>query len=249
MPSKKQSIFILLILLVVALTSFTWGVMTLYRKIFPYELVHYAAFAVLGSRASAPKPRISFFEEFDVKADVVMIGDSNTEGALWNEIFSEFRIANRGVGRDKTDDILKRLDSIFAVEPKKAFLMVGINDIYSGYDVGEIVENYINVIMRLQNRGIVVYIQSTLECSKSNCGKRLSKVRELNEELRKYASTNNVEYIDINNGLSSETDGLLPEYTYDGIHLNGKGYLVWSRAIRPYIEVNQSDKRSSSYIE
>ena len=63
-------------------------------------------------------------------------------------------------------------------------------------------------------------------------------MRELNQELRKYASTNNVEYIDINNGLSSETDGLLPEYTYDGIHLSGKGYLVWSRAIRPYIEVN-----------
>ena len=238
MPSKKQSIFILLILLVVALTSFTWGVMTMYRKVFPYELVRSAAFAVLGSRASAPKPRISFFEEFVTKADVVMIGDSITREALWNEVFPDVRIANRGVGRDKADDILKRLDSIFAVEPKKAFLMVGINDIYSGYDVGEIVENYNNVIMRLQNRGIVVYIQSTLECSKSTCGKRLSKVRELNEELRKYASTNNVEYIDINNGLSSETDGLLPEYTYDGIHLNGKGYLVWSRAIRPYIEVN-----------
>ena len=76
MPSKKQSIFILLILLVVALTSFSWGVMTMYRKVFPYELVRSAAFAVLGSRASAPKPRISFFEEFVTKADVVMIGDS-----------------------------------------------------------------------------------------------------------------------------------------------------------------------------
>ena len=53
----------------------------MYRKIFPYELVRSAAFAVLGSRASAPKPRISFFEEFVTKADVVMIGDSITREA------------------------------------------------------------------------------------------------------------------------------------------------------------------------
>ena len=238
MPSKKQSIFILLILLVVALTSFSWGVMTMYRKVFPYELVRSAAFLVLGSRASAPKPRRSFFEEFVTKADVVMIGDSITREALWNEVFPDVRIANRGVGRDKADDILKRLDSIFAVEPKKAFLMVGINDIYSGYDVGEIVENYVNVVTRLQNRGIVVHIQSTIECRKGVCGARFLKVRELNQKLRNYAVSNDIQYIDINKGMSSETDGLLPAYTYDGIHLNGEGYRVWSRAIRPYIEVN-----------
>jgi len=238
MQSKTRSIGILLVLVVVAFTSFSWGVMTMYRKVFPYEQVRSAAYAVLGSRASAPKPRISFFEEFVTKADVVMIGDSITEGALWNEMFPDIKIANRGVGRDKADDILRRLDSIFAVEPKRAFLMVGINDIYSGKNVNEIFENYANVVTRLQNKGIVVYIQSTIECRKRTCGKRLLKVRELNKKLRNYATSNNIKYVNINKGMSEETDGLLSAYTYDGIHLNGKGYVVWSRAIQPYIGTN-----------
>jgi len=251
MPSRKQSIFILLILLAVALTSFTWGVITMHRKVFPYELVRSAAHAVLGGRASVPKPDISvsvpkvrkphivsFFDEFVMKADVVMIGDSVTRGALWNEIFPDLRIANRGVGGDMAKDILKRMDSIFAVEPSKAFLMMGTNDLKTDRSINEIFENYVNVVTRLQNRGIVVYIQSTIECSKSVCGTRFLKVRELNQKLRNYAVSNDIQYIDINKSMSSEADGLLPAYTHDGIHPTAKGYRVWSRAIRPYIEVN-----------
>ena len=46
---------------------------------------------------TAPKLRNSIFEAFHPHADVVMIGDSITQGAEWKEIFPASSIANRGI--------------------------------------------------------------------------------------------------------------------------------------------------------
>ncbi|MDH3378409.1 MAG: GDSL-type esterase/lipase family protein [Gammaproteobacteria bacterium] len=233
--SSVRTFFTVIVLICVVVLSFSWGVLIMHKKIFPYEQLRSAAFAVLGNRLTAPRPRVSFFNEFPTKADVVMIGDSLTEAALWNEIFPKIKIANRGVGRDTTNDVLGRLESIISVEAKKAFLMIGINDIYHGRTIDEIMDDYGRIVSRLQEAGIVVYVQSTVECAKENCGRKLQRVRELNQRLRIYAAKNNIQYIDINKGMTSDADGLLSAFTYDGVHLNGKGFLVWSKMIESQV--------------
>ncbi|KAF0159755.1 MAG: lipolytic protein [Syntrophaceae bacterium] len=164
-----------------------------------------------------------------------MIGDSITAGGEWSEIFSQTKIANRGIGGDRAEDILRRMEPIFAVNAKKAFVMVGINDIFRYESINTIFNNYTNIVQQLRSKGTEVYIQSTLECSKSRCGNKLEKARELNEKLKAYAAQHEIAYININNGLTSETEGLLKEYTPDGIHLLGSGYLKWSKTISPYV--------------
>lgn len=186
-------------------------------------------------QSNKPRPRNTIFQTFSPQANVVMIGDSITHGGEWHEIFPRTTIANRGIGGDKTEDILRRMEPIFAVNAKKAFVMVGINDIYGGQSIDTIFNNYTNIVQQLKNKGTTVYIQSTLECSNNKCGNKLVKVRELNEKLKAYAEQHELTYININNGLASETKGLLKEYTYDGIHLLGSGYLKWSKTISPYV--------------
>ena len=221
--------------------GYFWGGLSATEQMFPFEQIAYiknTLFKVSTQHTDQPKPRNSIFQVFRPQVSVVMIGDSLTEAAEWNDIFPDIKIANRGVGGDRADKILLRMEPIFAVNAKKAFLMIGINDIYSGQTISTIFDNYTNIIRQLKNRGIEVYIQSTLECSKSTCGERLEDVRKLNKKLKAYATENHVQFININDGLTSQQAGLLNVYTYDGIHLLGNGYVVWSKAIQPYMTSN-----------
>ena len=218
--------------------GYFWGGLTFYKQLFPYEQIRAIKHNVLpvsSQQSNEPKPRNTIFQTFSPQANVVMIGDSITAGGEWSEIFSQTKIANRGIGGDTTEDILRRMEPIFAVNAKKAFVMVGINDIYRDQSINTIFNNYKDIVQQLRSKGTEVYIQSTLECSKSQCGNKLEKARELNEKLKVYSAQHKLTFVNINNGLTSETEGLLKEYTYDGLHLLGSGYLKWSKTISPYV--------------
>lgn len=234
----------MVIAVLIGLLGYFLGGLTVHQQLFPFEQLRFIKNKLLGPALSNgaeavntqyPERRTQY-ETFSPPAEVVMIGDSITQGGLWDEMFPHIKIANRGIGWDKTNDILLRMGPILAVQPKKAFVMVGINDLAFGRSVPEILENYVKIIDQLQSKNIATYIQSTLECSKTRCGDRLSNIRELNRQLKAYAGQKNITYIDINAGLTSHQDGLLSQYTYDGIHLLATGYSVWRTAISQYIQ-------------
>ena len=228
----------ILIGMFILVIGFLWGVLTATNKIFPFEQIAYLERALLPvsqPQTKEPKPRNSIFQAFNPQVSVVMIGDSLTEAAEWHDIFPDIKIANRGIGGDRANDILLRMEPILNLNASKAFLMFGINDVYSGQSIDAILNNYTSITRQLQNKGIEVYIQATLECSRSICEEKLLKVRELNKKLETYAKENHIAFININNGLTSQEEGLLKKYTYDGIHLLGSGYLVWGKAISPYV--------------
>ncbi len=230
--NKTKSILIGVLLLGL---GYFFGGLTFYQQLFPFEEIRIVKNIFFGGNLYEPKPRNTLFQTFSPQANVVMIGDSNIEGGVWDEIFTKTRVTNRGIGGDRTDDILRRMEPIFAVNAKKAFVMVGINDIFYGKSIDTILTNYASIVQQLRNKGTSVYIQSTLECSANECGNTLEKVRELNTKLKSYAAEQKIPYIDINVGLTSEKQGLLTEYTFDGVHLLGKGYLKWSQTISPYV--------------
>lgn len=219
------------------------GALNVYKQIFPFEqirLVKSVSTVKYTGNNSLPvnlnwQDRREQFEIFGRQADVVMIGDSITHLGHWNDIFPNIKIANRGIGSDRTDDVIRRINNIITVKPKKAFVMIGINDLSWGRSVDDVFADYEKIVTKLYNNKIQVFIQSTLECSKSSCGEKLENIRKLNEKLKAYATEKNITFININDGLTSQKDGLLKEYTYDGIHLVANGYVVWSKTISPYV--------------
>ncbi len=48
-------------------------------------------------------------------------------------------------------------------------------------------------------------------------------------------SSGKIAYIDLFPLFSNDDDTLKEEYTLDGLHPNGKGYLVWKSAIERYV--------------
>lgn len=184
-------------------------------------------------RSSYYADRKDFFEAHGKPADIVMIGDSITDRAEWVELLGVVNVANRGINSDTTDGVIERMTSIYSTNAKKAFIMIGINDIAKGKTPETIFENYKIIIKGLSENNITPHIQSTLLAGRSEEQYNTS-VNTLNSMLKKYAKEHGVVFIDLNEILT--TGGVLnASYTTDDIHLNGNGYTAWSKAIEQYI--------------
>jgi lysophospholipase L1-like esterase len=209
--------------------------------IFPF--VFTAAFA----RAPVQPPahdsfwheRTSFFDAVKTTASVVMVGDSLTSGAEWRELFPQVSIANRGIAGDTTGGVLERMGGIVSVHARKAFIMIGINDFDdAGASVEAVFGNYMKIVAALKQGGAQVFVQSTLMCNEGkaawkSCAAANAKIRRLNEKLAA-PGQKDFTFIDINRKLAGD-GGLKSELTFDGVHLNGKGYLLWRDAIAPFV--------------
>lgn len=240
---KMDTLSVLKFFVITALVfiSFSYGFLANHYKIFPYNQLKVIKDIFVGvnddceycgSNPMWPE-RLEQFRAFPSKAKNVMVGDSITHVAHWKEIFPGYSIVNRGIGFDKTTDVLNRLDTVFSAEPKRVFLMMGVNDFnLANRNVSDVFNTYSKVIQSISNRKIDVVIQSTLECS--NCGSTTKKIRKLNVLLEKYANDNHITFININASLS-DGDGLKPSYQQDGVHPNVEGYKVWSSMLSPYL--------------
>lgn len=166
-------------------------------------------------------------------ADVIMLGDSHTYNLNWDELLNRKGIVNRGIDGDITQGYLHRLNYIYKLNPKLCFIEGGINDFYAHFGVREVFKNYAEILEALKSHKIIPVIQSTLFVAKSYTSAKETnkKVEELNQLLIKYAKENKIEYLDINS-LVSNNGFLKEELSYDGLHLNAKGYILW----KPLIE-------------
>ncbi len=231
-----------LLLGLLLLAVFLYGVMVGRFRWFPYEYLQLLKTRLESQLADAgdavPRPernreyRIQQFELLSGKADVVFVGDSITEGGEWSEFFPQITVANRGVSGDKVSDVLRRIDSILTTHADAALLMLGINDIDRHVAQEKTFTDYENLIRRLQNGGMRVLVQSTIQCAPGRCGvDKVSQVNELNRHLKAFARNQGVTYLDL--GLLSAENGLDGRFTYDGIHLNGAGYQHWKGVLEP----------------
>ncbi|RST74202.1 lipase [Siminovitchia acidinfaciens] len=183
--------------------------------------------------------RTTLFNELPIPPDsIVFLGDSLTFRTEWSELFPEKSVINRGIGGDTTKGVLERLDSVLAAQPKQIFLLIGVNDLKS-HSVAATVRNYSVIINRIQagSPNTEIFIQSLLPINNSKYGKILTnyKIKKMNKGLRSLAKSSGVHYIDLYSNFANN-DQLPEEYTVDGIHLTGKGYILWKESIKKYID-------------
>ena len=137
----KSWLFRAILFFLLGIFLFIYGIAVDRYRVFPFKQISYIKNIILPTSTpyKEKKPRATLFDYFFPQVDVVMIGDSITQNAIWSEIFPNIKIANRGLVGDTTEDILKRMDTILSVQPKKALIMVGTNDINIGFSINEII--------------------------------------------------------------------------------------------------------------
>ena len=168
----------------------------------------------------------------NTKYTTVMLGDSITDEGQWDELLDNPLVQNRGISGDTTDGVLERLDSINK-SIKQVFIMIGVNDIMRGKEVDEVYSNYLKIIKFFQDRNIKVYIQSTLFIGERRAENFNIQVEDLDKRLEKYASENNITFINLN-PIFAPNKILKKEFTFDDLHLNGAAYKLWAQEIRKF---------------
>jgi len=249
--TKKKGMWWITILLV-AIFAYGFGLITGRYQIFPYRQIKNLKNVVYADNVYASKKKSlkagkeksfenyysdkkSFFKVNGSKADVVMIGDSITDGAEWNELFSNISIVNRGISGDTTKGVLNRMDYIYSTNAKKAFIMIGVNDLSRNASLDEVCSNYEKIISQFKQHGIMPYIQSVLFLGDKHADMNKD-ILKLNLKLQKLSEKENIVFIDLNKVLS-ENGKLKKSYSSeDDIHLNGDGYYAWKNSIKKYIQ-------------
>lgn len=173
------------------------------------------------------------------RGGIVFVGDSITMGFDLSSAFPGAPVINRGIGGERTDHVLQRIDTTIApLEPRAIFLLIGINDLlFPQLTVDQVAGNHEALVLALRKAApeANVYVQTVMPVGprweQGNPG-----VVALNEKIREAAARSQVELIDLHALFVDETGHLKPDFSTDDIHLSPAGYATWADAIREKVE-------------
>src|SRR5690606_18084931 len=150
--------------------------------------------------------------------DYLFIGDSIIEYFNLKKYLPGINSINRGVAGATTKFILDNLDTIIDnIKPNEIFISIGSNDL---------VLLAATPVVRTSN---VVYKKKYIG------GRTNDELRLINEKVKQYAKANGINYIHLFDALLDADGYLKSEFTADGIHLNSKGYEIYSNIIKSNI--------------
>ena len=188
--------------------------------------------------------RATLFDELPIgKKDIVMLGNSLTDGCEFNELLNNRHIKNRGIVGDIVQGLIDRIDPIIKGQPRKLFIMCGVNDIshdVSADSIARAMERLI-VMVKQGSPRTKIYLQSLLPFNNDVREWKLLKGRdhvvvEANRLLEQVARRQRVTWINLYLLFVDDQGRLRADLTNDGLHLMGKGYLIWRDALRPHLK-------------
>lgn len=176
------------------------------------------------------RQRLVEIEADTSRYDVVMLGDSLTEGGSWCELLTKGgAVANHGISGDTSSDLLRRIALTDRAAPRRVFLMIGVNDVLRGHEQG-LFDRIGDLLTRLSRDDRHLYLQSILLTNLNNSAINAT-ISKANEGLRHICRARlRCSFVDVNAALAR--DGRLREdVTTDGLHLNRLGYEEWAALI------------------
>ena len=178
------------------------------------------------------------------KGQIVFIGDSMTAKYKLNRYYKglDLKTYNRGISGDTTDWLLSRLQpSLFDLNPSKVVLMIGTNDINYGKSSQEIANVYEIILQEIKENlpNAKIWCMSIIPQNtkhSENAPINNATIIETNQKIQALANTFGYTYVDIYNSLTDANGLLDKKYSTDGLHINTKGYNVWTNLMKNLIK-------------
>lgn len=178
-------------------------------------------------------------EEWE-KGGVVFTGSSSIR--MWQSLEKDFpkaKIINTGFGGSQTHHLIKYLDQlVLEFEPKKIFIYEGDNDIHAGKPVRQILDEFFEIMERVT--AVVPDAQFYFISAKPSPSRwsKKGQYELFNEQLKRFAMNHpNVNFIDIWTPMMAKDGKPKPElFLADNLHMNEKGYAIWKKAVKPYLD-------------
>ena len=177
--------------------------------------------------------------------NIVFFGDSITEQYKLDKFFHEPYIINKGVGGDKTEDLLERIEKdVYQYNPSDVIILVGINDILHDINDDDILLNIETIVndIKLNRPAANIFVESIYPINEKliNENKEYKvynkNIKSINKEIKQMCLQNGVTYINVFDSLTDEEGNLKRLYTKEGLHLTNLGYLRVTSVLQEYIK-------------
>ncbi|HBG27200.1 MAG: hypothetical protein A2Y10_07500 [Planctomycetes bacterium GWF2_41_51] len=192
------------------------------------------------------KNNIQKFKEIDVNNppplnEVLFVGSSSIVGWDTQKWFSDTKTINRGFGGSYIcDSVYYADDIILPYKPKTIVFYAGDNDIADNKSPQMLLADFkvlVSVIRKTfpETRIIVVSTKPSIDR-----WKYWPKMKEANTLINEYCKTQKeIYFVDVSKVMLDETGYPRKElFKEDGLHINEKGYELWTSLVKPLIEKN-----------
>jgi len=152
-------------------------------------------------------------------------GDEQSQYAHWvRQLHPEWRVLNRGVNGERTDQILRRLPpDLRTLKPQVVVLLAGVNDLYQGRSAEQVEENLERMIrLSLEARARVVVC--TILPYNSAPPSVLDRMRRVNRWIRETSSREGLGFCDLFSVVENPARPGTLRGTPDGLHPDVDGY-------------------------
>jgi len=178
--------------------------------------------------------------------DVLLVGDSITIqwGESWAKHFPDRKAVNIGIGGDKTQNVLWRLDhgGVDGLQPKAIVLMIGNNNMFFTPETGiEAAANGIEMCVKNLREtfpeALIVLAKILPAHAPGNRFYEDVKLTNAALDLLKLESDPKVRVLDLTTDFVN-SDGTLEKdlFNPDLVHLSPAGYAVYAEKLKPLLE-------------
>ena len=181
-------------------------------------------------------------KEVGKKAQLIFIGDSITQGwegegkEIWAERYAKFDAVNLGIGGDRTQHVLYRLDNgnLEGLSPKAAVIMIGTNNSNGEDNTAEqIAEGVRMIVQKLRHRlPATKILLIPIFPRGENVNPQRGKINQANQIIQKLADGQNVIWVDFGHKFINEQGRIPRDIMPDYLHLSKKGYQIWADSIQ-----------------
>ncbi len=164
-------------------------------------------------------------------------GNPQSQYAYWiQKKHPEWKVLNRGFRAERSDQILGRFErDVPAVKPDVLVVLAGVNDLYQGYSAESIVKN----LQRIYEKAVENHI-SVIACTilpyHSAAAEIRSRMKEVNDWIRRYAEEHRLGFCDTSDALEDPNSPGQLQSSADGLHPDVAGYQKMGEVIAQAIE-------------
>jgi len=213
-------------------------------------------FTQLGQQEKAQKiERYRRLNVFAKKGQILFCGSSLMEQFPINELLMDLgcplTVYNRGIGGFTTAEMAEALEAcVFELEPRAVFINIGTNDMNGPeYEQDALMARYEDILRRIRARlpeaevYLLAYYPVNPEVGRTDpfvwqalMHRTNERILEANRAAELLADRLGMHYIDLNAGITDEKGQMKAEYTIEGMHMYGDGYMQVLEALLPVLK-------------
>jgi beta-glucosidase len=177
--------------------------------------------------------------------DLLFLGDSITQGwnnnETWKRFYAPRKAANMGIGGDRTQHVLYRMEhgALDGIHPRTAVVMIGTNNLGAN-STEEIAAGIQAIVDRLgsklpETKVLLLGVFPRGASRDKGAVEQATdpRINEINERIKKLDDGKRVHYLDIGPKFLTAKGTISKDVMPDFLHLSPAGYRIWAEAIEP----------------